>query len=633
MAQPILTRLTSNIETTTTTPTTPLDTRLFEEAELLLPETLPSEEKSHLITLLSTLLQTLQQDPTPAVNLLLRLVQDHSYSDVLQLGANIPFTAGLAVGEHMVAFNRLILALLGKATRNAADAASVAGMLDTVHALVRLWLCTADTGIAASASQLLLELLGVDQTIRRDPDEDLPSGGQGLMWKRVFGDRDVYRTVFEACSLTGKGPGGVELSKSQRTLAQARLMEWLPRVGAMDWGAIERSHHADVEGEFGVEGGGGLLEFAALRMVDVKDDVLMYRCLIDFFSDLLQCTKSNVRIPGSGTTDSAALRYLITQGLHARTAAIYVQIPGVQLDPLESMFLYGPAANYIATYASTYPEHFLASQMPKQVLERLSTALNLSPGKWAHADSPKHDLHVLASLPRKALLTTSGTDDWRSSPLSLVPSKATNPDALNTLATIFHGPPDSITYNLATSQQQEPENQEESTYARALYYTYLSHNPSFWADITTHADTIALKDLALSALNVLHSVITATWPSTTTTTSQTPPLPTTLATPPSGHLAILSPPSLEHTLPYLLKPPQTFANLVGGRGDVESAAYKIASAKFDALKAFHGRLVDEVQRSPGEGYEEILATVTKRLAEGPLSREGEVGGRVGTLEL
>lgn len=72
---------------------------------------------------------------------------------------------------------------------------------------------------------------------------------------------------------------------------------------------------------------------------------------------------------------------------------------------------------------------------------------------------------------------------------------------------------------------------------------------------------------------------------------------------------------------------------MGGRGDTESAAYKIAAAKFDALKAFHSRLQGEVQRTPGEGYEEILTTIAKRLAEGPLSREGEVGGRIGTLEL
>ena len=72
---------------------------------------------------------------------------------------------------------------------------------------------------------------------------------------------------------------------------------------------------------------------------------------------------------------------------------------------------------------------------------------------------------------------------------------------------------------------------------------------------------------------------------------------------------------------------------MGGRGDAESSAYKIASAKFDALRALNSRLMVQVEQQPGQGYEDILATISKRLAEGPMSREGEVGGRIGTLEL
>lgn len=578
------------------------------------------DQKVALVVSLSALLPTLQQDPSPAVNLLLRLVKDYSYGDILKLGS-VPFTDGLAVGEYMVSFNRLILTILEKATHNAADAASVAGLLDTVLALVRLWLCTSDTGVASQASQVLLDLLKVDQEIK-DPDARLPAGGQGLIWKRIFGDRHVYRTFFEACSLTG--PSDVKLSKNERTLAQARLMEWLPKVGAMDWDAISRGHHADVESQYKCE---SLLEFAVSRMVDTKDDVLMHQCLINFFSDILNATKPTIRLPGSAT-DSAGLRYLIAQGVHSRTTALYVQLPGVQLDPLESMFLYGPAANYIATYASAYPEHFIASQLPKQVSDRLGAALNLSAAKWAHAESPKHDLHLLASLPRRALLATSGTEGWRSSPLSLLPSKATNPDVLNTLATVFHGPPRDVTFQPGSTLEADPGTKQEAAEARALYYNYLANNQRFWSDILTHADTVALKDLALAAINCLTSVITANW-----SEEPSPSVPTSIATPASGHLAILSPPALEYTLPYLLKPPQTFANLVGGRGDTESAAYKIAIAKFDALRAFNSRLMVQVEQTPGEGYEDILATINKRLAEGPLSREGEVGDRIGTLEL
>jgi hypothetical protein len=526
----------------------------------------------------------------------------------------------------MTSYNRLVLTLLEKATHRPADAAQVASMLDTMLALVKLWLRTNDTGIASQASKLLLDLLKVDQQIVTDPDGHIPDGGQGLVWKRIFGDRNVYGTIFEACSLSG--PSSIKLSKNQRTLAQARLMEWLPTVGAMDWSAISRSHHPDVESAYGVSE--GLLEFAALRMVDYKDDVLMHRCLIDFYSDLLHTTKvTNPQI--STPNDSLALRYLITKGLHARTTAIYLQLPGTPLDPVESMFLYGPAANYIATYASNFSDHFLASQMPKQVNDRLMRAFALAPAKWAHGDSPKHDLHLTASIPRKSLLPNEVSGgNWNSSPLSLLPSRSTNPDVLNTLAAVFHGPEKEIV-NFPTSSPlagQADGAETEAAAARALYFHYIANNQRFWNDIATHADTVALMDLALSAVSCLTAVITANW-----STKPEFTLPNTIATPDQGQVAILTPPSLEYTLPYLLKPPQTFANLVGGRGDPESAAYKIASAKFDALRALHSRLMVQVEQQPGQGYEDILATLSKRLAAGPLSREGEVGGRIGTLDL
>ncbi|KAF2487744.1 hypothetical protein BDY17DRAFT_320261 [Neohortaea acidophila] len=618
-------RLMQHLQSVQASPSTPLDTRLLEEADLILPKTLQGNERLVLIQTLAGLLPELQQDPTPAVNILLHLLDDLSYSDILNFGS-LPYTEGLAVGEHMVSFNRLIISILEKATRKPTDAAHVASMLDTMLALVRLWLCTPDTGIASQASTLLLDLLKVDQEIQTHPDAHLPAGGQGLVWKRIFGDRNIYATLFEACSHTG--PSTLKLSKNQRTLAQARLMEWLPAVGAMDWSAISRSHHPDVEAAYGVQE--GLLEFAVLRMVDYEDDVLMNRCLIDFYSELLRTTRPPVA-DASIAQESPALLYLITHDVHTRTAAIYLQLPGVRVDPVEAMFLYGPAANYIATYASYFPDHYLASRMARQVNERLMRVFDLSPAKWAHAESPKHDLHLAASLPRKILLPTrEGTVAWDQSPLSLLPSRASNDDVLNTLATIFHGPERQIvsfppSSPLTTANEVD---QKEAASARALYFHYLANNPQFWRNIAIHADTVALKDLALAAIRCLTAVITANWATKTDVA-----LPTTIATSDSGALAILTPPSLEYSLPYLLKPPQTFSNLVGGRGDAESAAYKIASAKFDALRTMHARVATLVKQRPGEGFEDILTTLTKRLNDGPLSREGEVGGRIGTLEL
>lgn len=333
MADSILEKLNSSIAATTKDPSVPLDQPTFDEAELVLAEILSPEQNLQLVSSLSSLLPNLQQDPSPAVNLLLRLISRYSYGDILRLGS-IPFKDGLAVGEHMSSYNRLIISILSKAALNASDAASVAGLLDTVLALVQLWLCTSDTGVAILAQQLLLDLLKIDQQTQTGPDSHLPSGGQGLMWKRLFGDQDVYRMFFDACSLTNTGSSHLTLSKSQRTLAQARLMEWLPKVAGLDWSAVSRSNHPEIEAEFKSEG--GLLGFATSHMVDTKDDILLYRCLIDFYSEILDATRPKASDVGT-SQDSVGLRYLITEGVHASTVAIYLQLPGTAVDPLEAM--------------------------------------------------------------------------------------------------------------------------------------------------------------------------------------------------------------------------------------------------------------------------------------------------------
>ncbi|KAK0791199.1 hypothetical protein LTR91_017989 [Friedmanniomyces endolithicus] len=635
MAETIYDRVLTNIQTDP--PTTALNSRLFEEATIILPQYLAGTpdllEKRHLLMryLAADLTNNGRSDHAPAVALLIKLFDGWTWQQVCDFGtSSIPYKDGLEPGEHMVSFNRLMLCLLSKATLRAPDAAHAASMLDTMQALVRLWLCTPDTGIATAAADVLYRLMKVDLPIEgyQQPPPSWRSattGAQGWVWKRVFEDGGVYNVFFECCSLK---LGTNTLSKNQKTIAQARLMEWLPKIAALDWHAL-RTTHKDVEDKYRVTG--GLLDFVALHMVDYRDDVLMHKCLIDFYAELLSTTV-NLDTRTMALHDSLGLQYLIMHGLHARTAAIYFQVGPV--DPVETAFLYGSAANYISVYTSEFPKHYLAGQMPAQVNERLRQTLDLTPGKWAHADSPKNDLHVLVSLPRGALLP------FTTSPVALLPSKSTNPDVLNSLATLFHGPEDkplTLPMTLAmTSITAQDKDAEEGAAARNLYFHYLAANPRFWQDITAHADTVALGDLALSALHCLKSVITSNWYPThkRTAPDNLPSLPSSIIpTPETGVQAILSPPALEYTLPYLLKSAQSFSNLVGGRGDAASATYKIAMAKYEALRALYGRLVEVAERAPGEGYEDILRTVGTKLAEGPMRREGDVGGRVGTMEL
>jgi hypothetical protein len=101
-------------------------------------------------------------------------------------------------------------------------------------------------------------------------------------------------------------------------------------------------------------------------------------------------------------------------------------------------------------------------------------------------------------------------------------------------------------------------------------------------------------------------------------------------------LAILSPPSLEYTLPYLLSSTQTFSNLVGGVGDSENSAYRVAMSKFECLKEVYNRLSVYCEEGGEEGKEwvDVVKTLRKKVDEGPFGgRSSEVGGRIATLEM
>ncbi|KAI5205693.1 hypothetical protein E4T39_02809 [Aureobasidium subglaciale] len=620
---------------------TEIDERLFESCSLALAPGFSKKDSIALISQLSRILPVLQKDPTQPIQFLVLLLEPLSFADVLGLNAAVDFVGGLNVVA--VPYNKLMLALLSKAAGTATDAATIAAQPEVVTALVNLWLCTHDAGIAKQAGDVLLALLKVDHTVPpgAGDDQSLPGHSQGLMWKRVFGDQDVYTLIFSVCSL--KHTEGVELSGNQRSLAQARLLEWLPEVGVLNWNAVTHAHHPEVEKRYTDSKGEGLLYFATVCMIDTAGDVLMHRCLVEFYATLLRSvtTSASAGSPHS----SPALDFLIQHKLHDTAMSFYLDPTNPRHDPLDVQFLYAPSANYLATYVSSYPSHFLASPLKQTLTRRLLSSLDLTPSRWAHAESPKHDLHILASMPRSSLLPPN--NNWMWSPLSLLPSKSTNADVLATLATIFHGPTKQEIINYPASSPLMDTTHDavwksEAQAAYALYYLYLNHNPTLFADLTHHASIIALRETALASISLIRSVATANWlPLTETSTPTASDFhaslpPTALAEQQKGFLAILSLPSLEYTLPYLLSPAQTFSNLVGGVGDTENSAYRVAMSKFECLKEEYNRLkvFCEEGGEEGEEWEDVVVTLRKKVDEGPFgSRQGEVGGRIATMEL
>ena len=544
---------------------------------------------------------------------------------MLSIDPPVDFVAGLAAPSPPV--NTTTLNLLQKAQHRIGDVGIVAGKADVVGALVRLWLCSQDTAVARLAHDVISGLL---QAEAKSQEDTLSTGGK-WMWRRLFRDRDIYGSIFSICSLTTAGRDG-QPSKRDKTVAQARLLDMILRI---DGDVVRQSQIPEIEKQYGMNEG-GLLHFAAIHMVDYRNDVLMHVNLLDFYAMYLSgkqkmLSHRSEQVTSPSTQPSTfPLDFLRQHHIHQRSLAYYLD-PDAH-DPVDVSFLYGRSANYLSTWASMYPNDFLEPRVVEATLGRLLNVLrNVSAGQWAQGRAPKDDLHVVASLPRVVLIPRRQSP----SPLFLIPSKPATPDAFLTLAYIFNGSQDSAS---------ETRNTENSV-ARALYYLYIEQHPDFWRQVVAAAETVALKEVALASLSLMTAVITAHWerlPSTTTSSSDTPfALPTEDALankchasslPATGIEAIMTEPAIGTVIPYLLKPAQTFSNLVGGgRGDVESAAYKVAVAKHETLKQLHVKLAIWVGNH--SEAQEMLATVGRRVAQGPMGGTSEVGGRVGTMEM
>ena len=580
----------------------PLDDK---HANSELPELIDERQRDILLNQLSDLLPTLQQDPTPVINLInvLVLPTTYDFTRVLAIRPAVDFAAGFS--SPSTSINLAVLSLLEKATYRKSDIDIVAGKADVVAALIKLWLCTQDTAVAGRAQDVIARLLLADEG-----ENSMSNSGimdEGLMWRRILRDKDIYGSIFSICSLSTAGEEG-PLSRMEKTISQARLLDILLKIDSIP---VRTSQIPEIEQRFGIDNG-GLLHFAALRMVDYKDDVLMHMTLIDFYANYLR------------VGNDFALRFLRDNGLHARSIAYYLE-PEKQ-DSLDASYLKGSSAKYLSTYCSKFPQDLLSSPTANHILSRVTQSLeNTSSSQWAQGKIPKHDLQVLVSLPRVMLMPSSQV----LSPLCLIPVRPATPDALAALAHILHGDDEII---------------EEQAAARALYYLEMEHHGDFWKRVVATADTVAIKESALSALGLIGAIISAQWsplPDTEDSGSSPYKLPSERALarkcraeslPQSGIEAILTQPALGIVIPYLMKPAQTFDSLVGGgRGDVESAVYKVAVAKHDVLVTLHEKLNEWVE-TRGEGHE-MMSAIRRRVAQGPMGGTSDAGGRVATAEL
>jgi hypothetical protein len=291
MAQPptaILGELSTHLHTVEEDPTVSLDTDLLERCELFAstPEyrTQIWKETSPLFLQIAALLSKLQQDPAPLIQFVRKLAEPYRFDDIKDLD----FELGLDLQASPV--HGLILSLLDKAAASDIDAQSLANRPPVMAAVVRLWLCTPETGVATQAELLLTSLLRASKNEPASVAGEAPfqTYGAGPMWRRLFGDRDINSLYYHYTSLKSLSSAPQpQLGKRDKTISQARLLNWLPTVGQLDWNTIVTSRGLDVERGVGLGDHQGLLHYAASKMVDTEDDLLMHMTLINFFRELI----------------------------------------------------------------------------------------------------------------------------------------------------------------------------------------------------------------------------------------------------------------------------------------------------------------------------------------------------------
>ncbi|KAF3910889.1 hypothetical protein ABW20_dc0107593 [Dactylellina cionopaga] len=489
---------------------TELDVKLVDTFRLQLNE---ESRKAALPIFLPLLTKTLPLtgSPQPLCALLIGLLDPIRFSELLNLTTPAEILPTLTFPNAHIQL--MGLKLLQKATASPSEARSLASHPELVASIVNLSLVASNTEVSDLAAKTLMELLSVDLVG--------PGGvGEGLIWRRVFGDKDIYQSFFDNCSWRNKS---ASMSRAEKTLAQARLLAMLPKMAGMNWEVVSRSHFPQVEARFEGEGTlDGLLGFAT-AMVEMEFDVLMYMTVIEFYSEfLLVCPtlERGTRPEHKVYSTSKGLEYLIANNRHQTTIALYTTPPSEQSDQFTASFLTSRSARYIATYASHFPMHLLeAKDLLPKILKALSTYIPGPTGQGPHSPS----LHLLASLPSPQILNT----------VMEIPLAPPHPDYLKTLSTVL------------------PNNEE-------IYREYVRKNPSFYKKLVEYASVIALKENAHASLQMLKGLA-------------------------GTEFGLRDVVGSTGVMEFLMTVPQR-VNIAAGRGGDEGSAFGIAMSRYEIVE-------------------------------------------------
>lgn len=238
---------------------------------------------------LNTILSADRGGHVELCDLIAKIIRPVTFTQALTLASEDVLVQGLESTQPAAVL--LILTIIEKAAQTPADTAILSIKKTLVEKFIVTWLTHPKVEVGAKATDVLLQLLETDcddrsidtrmaqVAVRKDM-----ALGQGLLWRRIFQDADIYEAIYRLCS---KGHN-VELDEKQLSLAQARLLRILPRLAVLDLAAVSRSDFPAIEVKYGSSNGErGLLYFACVSMVD-KHDMLMHVTLADFLVDLVK---------------------------------------------------------------------------------------------------------------------------------------------------------------------------------------------------------------------------------------------------------------------------------------------------------------------------------------------------------
>jgi hypothetical protein len=247
------------------------DRAIFDAVDLQVTPANVAALEAALLPSIKTVLATTTQDPAPLFSVTARFLAVKTFEQAIDSVTEEELLASLN-SSHPDA-NRVGLTILHKCAQGNDRASRMAYPVKNPHLvelLIRRWLDSPDVGVGGYAQTVLLDLLRADAQERK-------------IWHLIFDDKRFISLIVTLCSVPQDStmtPKELKAALRQTSIAQGRLLDWLPYVAATD---IQPLTTTPFPGLFSMiplkvaddmHLGYGLIQWAATSMLDESDELL-----------------------------------------------------------------------------------------------------------------------------------------------------------------------------------------------------------------------------------------------------------------------------------------------------------------------------------------------------------------------